>query len=61
MINQEVLYKKWVRKMKSEREIRDYIKFMEQKVKGIAFEDNLSDPYDRGFYYALQWVLGECP
>lgn len=48
-------------KMKTESEIRDYLKMMEEKVTGIVFIDKLPDPYDKGWYDALRWVTGVFP
>lgn len=49
---------------KTDKEVEEYKKFMEEKVKGIRFSENndcLPDPYDKGWYDAIRWYLGEWP
>lgn len=44
-------------------EVAAYKEFMEEKVKGIKFSETapIPDPYDKGWYDCIRWVLGEWP
>lgn len=47
--------------MRTEKEISEYLEFMEKKVKGIVEVPPLPDPYDKGWYDALRWALEMWP
>jgi hypothetical protein len=44
---------------KTPEEVAAYKKFMEDNVRGIVW--GVPDPYDKGWYDCIRWVLGEWP
>jgi hypothetical protein len=51
------------RRLKTPDEIREYKEYMEKNVRGFAWllDGSIPDPYDKGWYDAIRWMLGEYP